>query len=157
MKPSCIIRKASFWVGILVIFTLNGCAPDAISSLKPKDTCWGDSEILSFEIEHTGGQFPLEIALLFTDDYAFSNIYLKLQVKGPEDWTFDDFQTETFIDPLGNWQMEQKGNAFPYLFTSFSDLELPQAGTYHFELSHFMRKDPLCGVKMVSAHIKSDQ
>lgn len=153
-----ILRKPIFYLLLGMVASLVSCGgKDGVHRINPENTCWEAKEALSFEIDHGGGQFPLEIALLFTDDYPFSNLYLKLEVTGPEDWKYEDLKTETFIDPLGNWMVAQQGNNFPYTFSSFSNLELPSAGKYHFHLSHNMRKDPLCGIQAVTARINSGQ
>lgn len=154
---SGILKRSIFFLGVIIACILSSCSPEGISQINPENDCWEAKDALSFDITHEGGQFPLEIALLLTDDYTFSNLYLKLEITGPAEWKYEDLQTETFIDPLGNWQMDQKGNSFPYIFSAFSNLELPQQGTYHFRLTHQMRKDPLCGVKAVSANINSGQ
>ena len=151
------LKAIPFLLGIAAICCLSACSEAGLAGISPDKACWQARDQLSFEIEHEGGRFPLEVALSSTDDYGFSNLYLKLEASGPRSWSKEIRFSETFIDPMGNWLIEQDGSVFPYLFSSFGDLELPHPGKYTFTLTHDMRKDPLCGVKQIQARIKTEQ
>ncbi len=136
--------------------SLFACSEEGIEILRPEGACWKAEEVMTFDLEKEAAQ-KLEVQLLFTDDYSFSNIYLRLEVNGPDGWQKSFRQTETFLDPLGNWQVEQKGKLFPYTFTAFTGLELPADGKYSFRLTHDMRQEPLCGVEAIIARLSRDQ
>ena len=134
----------------------TSCSDTSAITFIPENDCWDSEQVWTFELEQKEAE-GMEIRLRFTDAYPFSNLYLKLEVEGPQGWKQSYRQTETFIDPYGNWQVEQKGSYFPVIFSSFSNLDLPAAGTYYFRLTHDMRKEPLCGIQQLELALNSEQ
>lgn len=141
------MKLLSFFV-VLVFFASCGDI-NALVSLEPEQQCWKISNRIEASIEHTGGALSLPVMIELDDDYPFSNLYLKVSLSsaGTQDtsWT----QTQTFVDPLGNWSVPSSGGVHAIRHTILMDAVFP-AGNYSLSLGHYMRPERICGVHSVS-------
>jgi gliding motility-associated lipoprotein GldH len=133
-----------------LLLLMTACqAPSGPRSRSFDEECWAYPDSLSWEQELAGERLEMMVLLKFTDAYNYRNLYLRLHLQGPNGLDTVLRRTETFIDPLGNWEVEPQGSQIPYAFTSFEKIPIPKAGTYRFSLSQDMREDTLCGIASV--------
>jgi len=146
-------QTAYFLIGCLALCLLAGCSSGDLGSFKPQDSCWNSQQSILFELDLAENEtFPADVFIALTDEYSFSNMYLKLSWRSPDGKTDFIRFSENFIDPIGNWQVEKSGSIYLIPFQSFSQLQFAQGGLYQFELTHDMRKELLCGVKRVEVN-----
>ncbi|MFK7970442.1 MAG: hypothetical protein AB8F95_08750 [Bacteroidia bacterium] len=130
---------------LLMVSTLFlACEPEAIVSLEPEGACWKISNRLSWSHEHDGGRLEFPVIISMDGEYPFSNMYLKAHITGDGlDTTITS--SYTFVDPLGNWLVEQEGSLYKVAHPLFKKIEL-HSGSYTISLQHNMRPERVCGV-----------
>lgn len=133
--------------GITLLF--SACGGYKVSEFyEPQDNCWSmqDTLSLSFNAEDTTQPWKLVFPLIFTEDYAWSNIYLKLQTTTPGGETSDLSYKFSLMDESGNWYGEPASGGVLCELEVGSGLKFSEMGEYNFRLYHYMRDVDLCGI-----------
>ena len=125
-----------------------------VSSKKLPDACWAYDDSLVVKVPIAAETAGVRVQLTFEEEYAYSNIYLSLTLLGPSGKKTTLQATETFIDPLGNWQVPADGSSYPYIFSGFASIPNLEVGEYTLVLAQAMRDNPLCHIKKVSNGVK---
>jgi gliding motility-associated lipoprotein GldH len=138
---------------ILSIFLLYSCNPGHIASTATTmdNDCWSMQDTLRMTFENTDTQqvYQLYFPMTFTEDYTYSNLYVRAAVRAPsgeENVLPSRFDLTT---PAGEWESEPSGEEIPFTLNLGEGLRLNQTGEYTISLYHFMRDEQICGVREV--------
>ncbi|MEM6261800.1 MAG: hypothetical protein AAGI38_04785 [Bacteroidota bacterium] len=122
---------------------LQGCGgPAPLIRFIPGEGCWSREVPMQYEVEEA----PVSLSVLFEDDYDFSNLYLRVQVKENEEVIADTVFSQVVVDPYGEWVCESNGGIHTCSFPL--NIGSPAAGS-QLVVHQYMRPDKLCGIKEV--------
>lgn len=100
-----------------IALSLTGClkSPDYQKIVAIPDAAWKSAYMPEFRIDirDTGIYYKTYLLIRHTNNYAYSNIWLNVWVKGPQDSTFQHTRIEV---PLANLQGRWLGNGMGELF-----------------------------------------
>lgn len=113
----------------------------------------------SFDITDTLSGHNVFIDVRHTGDYAYSNLYLFVDLEGPGGRTKRDTVECLLADPMGRWLGKGTGFIFASRTRDAKVLyrlgnRFPQAGRYAITLEQAMRDDPLPGIIDVGVSIE---
>lgn len=119
----------------------------AITSSK---WCYADS--IQFTYDNTEKtSLGLVLQLDVKDDYAYQNVWLKINVISPEGKQQSSVSEFILMDQAGNWYAKQplfsKIRKFETEFPS--KLQFSQKGKYTFRITQFMREDTLKNIERI--------
>ena len=118
---------------------------------------WGANQPVrdSFRIDDTSSSYHLYVIFRHTDAYKYNNIWMGVEMKGPEGFQ----QSDKFDFNLGNdaqgwegtgmndiWEVRKRITVLPYRFHHI--------GTYRYSISQIMRDDPLKHVMSVGLRVE---
>ncbi len=115
---------------------------------------WKSTDTVSFpiEIKEENKKYQYAISIRHTKDFEFSNLWLKVLIKGNKIDTSFRYEIPLFkIDgkPYG----ESSGSLCTQTIPLKTDLPLYQKGNYQISIIQLMRKDPLDGISDVGVLI----
>lgn len=144
--------RAYLLLGLLAGW-LVGCGGPAAQVERSYETgCWPMTDTLRWTAEAAAGTLPLDIELKLGTDFRTQNLFLKLRYRR-EGGAYQEMRIEdTLMNPQGEWLQPISGNTVDWKVDPRPQLNLPQAGTYQFELFHFMRDTLLCAVQEVRVY-----
>lgn len=123
------------------------------SAFKPEFT---------FEITDTVSKHDVYIDVRHTGDYAYSDLYLFIDLAGPGGRTMRDTVECLLADPMGRWL--GKGTGFIFASRTHDAKVLyrlgnrfPAAGRYTIRIEQGMRDDPLPGIIDVGVSIEQSR
>lgn len=113
----------------------------------------------SFEIADTAGKHDVFIDVRHTGDYAYSDLYLFVDLTGPGGRTMRDTVECILADPTGRWLGRGTGFVFANRTRHAKVLyrlgnRFPASGRYTIRLEQAMRDDPLPAVIDVGVSIE---
>lgn len=139
-----------------------GCTHDVVyQGNAPISTeGWSSSYVpeFSFEIADTVNRHDVYIDVRHTGDYAFSNLFLFVDMAGPGGRNVRDTVECLLADPTGRWL----GKGTGFIFSDRKQAKVlfklrnrfPAIGRYTVELQQAMRADPLPGVIDVGVSVE---
>lgn len=109
---------------------------------------WHHQEHLLFEttIHDTLSLHKLYLDIRNTTDYAYSNLFLFLDIAFPDGRILRDTIECTLADRRGQWTGSGFGRIRFNRFLFRDDVWFPAEGTYIFRIHHGMREDTLQGI-----------
>lgn len=135
-----------------VVFQEDAAIPDGrwASSFKPE---------FAFEVTDTLGKHDVFIDVRHTGDYAYSDLYLFVDLTGPGGRTQRDTVECILADPTGRWLGKGTGFIFASRTRHAKVLyrlgnRFPASGRYTVRIEQAMRDDPLPGVIDVGVSVE---
>ncbi len=121
------------------------------------ETQWkkGNKIVIPVEISDTGYYYNLSINLRVTNDYKYSNLYIKLNSTDPSGKKTSDPIMLTLADHRGKWVGHNLGHIISFRLPAQQNKVFDKAGKYTFELEQYMRDSVL--KEVVSIGIKLDK
>lgn len=118
---------------------------------------WHKSNKISFpvEITDTAYYYDLFVNLRVTNDYKFSNLWLKLNIKYPDSTKLENDLMLTLADHRGKWTGHTLGHVVSFRLPALKNKVFGKSGIYYFELEQNMRDTVL--KEVVSAGIKLEK
>ena len=115
---------------------------------------WKSSDTLSFpvKIEESGKNYQYAISVRHSKEYEFSNIWLKVFVKGNGVDTSFRYQIPLFKND-GKPYGKSSGTLCTQTIPLKTTLDLNKKGDYNISIVQLMRKDPLDGISDVGVII----
>ncbi len=132
------------------LFTMSSCESHLAETESEFDgDCWSlqDTVMLNFENTDTSSIYRLYFPVTFTEDYSFNNVYLHAIVASPSGDVNLLPARFDLMDNLGNWYSDPSGDEIPFKLSVEDGLRFNQLGKYSVKLFHYMRDEPLCGVR----------
>ncbi|MCB9252014.1 MAG: gliding motility lipoprotein GldH [Flavobacteriales bacterium] len=143
---------------ILFIF-ISGCTTvEVIDEWKNfKNHEWDKKQkvVIPVTISDTGFYYNLALNVRLTNDYKYSNLWVKLKITGPDSSSETKNHMLTLADHRGNWKGHNLGHIISFRLPVQKDLVFSKKGEYRFEMEQFMRDTVL--KEMVSIGIKLDK
>ncbi len=111
---------------------------------------WKSTDTLSYDVEikETDKSYQYAISVRHENTYEFSNLWLKVMIKGNGIDTSFRYEIPLFKvdgEPYG----KETGSLCTQTIPLKTTLPLHQKGKYHFSIIQLMRKDPLDGISDV--------
>jgi gliding motility-associated lipoprotein GldH len=143
----------------LAFFLLTACEDDLTygsGTIAPDQDVWELSNPLefNFEIPDTSQYFDFQMSVTNTDAYEFSNMYLFVNMKFPNDRWLRDTLEMYVTDRLGRQLGSSEGGGYENLLLYKYNRKMPLPGNYQFKIEHGMRQEKLKGVRKVNLTLK---
>ena len=150
------IIKSLFF--LLVCSCLAACTDTAIvddyeSILRQR---WSYDKPVKIEVEITdiSKAYNVYINLRHTEDYAYSNIWLKTSVLGADKKKQDQRTEFTLAKPDGTWLGRGSGSLYSYRLILKENYRFSKAGKYVFVIEQNMRDNPLDAITDVGLRVE---
>jgi gliding motility-associated lipoprotein GldH len=140
------------WLCFLIITTACNQSNSWSIDKSFENAQWQYADSLTFSYENQQvGTFPLRLKVNIKDDYAYRNLWLKLQIIAPDGKAQTALSEFLLMDESGNWYVDRSW------FSQYRNFEtkwgqgiaLPQIGTYQIKIIQYMREDTLKGIRRV--------
>ncbi len=102
-----------------------------------------EPEVFTFQINDTTQAYDFLLNLRHGDAYPFSNLYLFVQLDFPNGKRSVDTLECVLADSRGQWNGKKTGQLVDHRIMLNARRIFPMTGTYHFQVRHAMRVDPL--------------
>lgn len=147
-----------FWSIPLLFLVLSSCDPNRIYdtySPIPK-TGWDYEQRLSFEagIADTSQLYNLYVNIRHTDDYAYSNLWIKIYTTYPSGKLLENRVNLPLADKSGKWLGSGLGSVISNQVLIQANARLPEKGNYRFEIQQDMRSNPLPEVMDIGIRVE---
>ncbi|HMY23416.1 MAG TPA: gliding motility lipoprotein GldH [Chitinophagales bacterium] len=143
------MKTQSIFIFLIVLFILSACEQKHVyNKYESVDTkAWKATDTLSFpiNIDTENKSYQYAISVRYSNDYEFSNIWLKVSIKGNQIDTSFRYEIPLFKND-GKPYGENSGSLFTQTIPLKTNLPLYQKGDYTFTVVQLMRKDPLNGI-----------
>lgn len=142
---------------LLYIVIAASCQPIEVfekTTFFPKHE-WSSKEkpAFTFEVTDTTSLYNIMLVLRHTDAYRYNNIWIKLDMKGPQDTATFRREFKLATSSQG-WLGSGMDDIFEHRIP-FNDKPAPlKAGTYTFTLMQDMREDPLDQILNVGIRVQ---
>lgn len=149
---------AAIAVGLLLV----GCSDQVVfqADVPVPEEAWDRSFTpeFSFEVSDTVRHHDLYIDVRHTGDYPFSDLFLFVDLYGPDDRHLRDTVECLLADPTGRWYGKGTGFIFADRFEAHVLYKLknrfPASGRYTIKLEQAMRTEQLPGVIDVGVSVE---
>ena len=149
------LNKLGFFTALLFFASCDRSKVfDIYQDIDPNG--WSFSEALDFEVEiqaQEGAIFNYLIGLRNNNDYLYANIFLFVDVEGPDGKHQIDTLQYLLAEPDGKWLGSGVGEIKYNLF-KFKETQEMQTGVYKFSIVHGMRDSMLMGIEDVGIRIE---
>lgn len=145
----------------LFFFLIGGCTVvpviDQWQTIKNNE--WKKSNIISFpiEIKDTAYYYNLYVNLRVSNDYKYSNIWLKLNIKYPDSTKLENAIMLTLADHRGKWTGHSLGHVISFRLPALKNKVFGKSGKYVFELEQNMRDTVLKEVMSIGIKLDKEQ
>lgn len=139
--------SVSFAVMAAVVLTVTGCTDSPYfhenRSLPSSKWLADEPEVFTFQVNDTTKAFDFLLNLRHGDAYPYSNLYLFVQLDFPNGKRSVDTLECVLADPQGRWNGKKTGQLVDHRIMLNARRIFPLTGTYHLQIRHAMRVDPL--------------
>ena len=152
----------SWWVIGAMALLATACSNDVVfqADVPVPEGAWnkGFTPEFAFDITDTVSKHDVYIDLRHTGDYPFSNLYLFVDLTGPNGRSARDTVECLLADPTGRWL--GKGTGFVFADRRQAKVlyklgnRFPAVGRYTMKLEQAMRMDPLPAVIDVGVSVE---
>jgi len=136
----------------------SACNPNLVfEQYQPvKNRNWGKDSMLVFSVpvSDTSGNHNLYINVRNDIDYAYSNIWLFINIKQPNGAGLEDKFEIALADPAGKWLGEGFGGLKTREVIFRKNVFFPVPGNYKITIQQGMREDVLPGISDVGVRIE---
>ena len=138
----------NFWFFLVIlILTLSSCfeTPFYSDSSVVDKSGWHSSDTLvyNFNIQDSSARFNTQIDLSHTVSYPYSNLYLFIDIKFPNEKHRVDTIECVLADKRGKWYGKGLGDMVNHRIDYLDKIAFPLNGEYEVQITHGMRRDPL--------------
>lgn len=141
-------KQASILIAVL-LFTLSACEQkhfyNEYKSVNIKEWKSTDTLTYSIKIDTENKNYQYAISVRHSKEYEFSNIWLKVYIKGNSIDTSFRYEIPLFKND-GKPYGKSSGTLCTQTIPLKTNLPLYKKGTYQISIVQLMRKDPLDGI-----------
>lgn len=130
-------------------------------SKKIENNTWNKNESISFDfdIQDTTEFYDFYFNLRTTNSYEWSNLYMFVEIKSPEEQFNIDTVEFLLANSVGEWTGVSSGSIINNKILFISKKRFPSLGTYKLTFNQAMRQDDLTevmdvGIIMKKAEVK---
>ena len=139
-------RSNNFLFIGLISLLLSSCSSDTlfdqVESFKSKAWVQGDQIIFEVDVEDTLQPFDFEITLRTSTDYAYSNLWIYISSKAPDDVTSKVAQRINIARPDGSWIGKASGTIVESKLI-YRTQSFPFKGKYIFTLEQATQQEQI--------------
>lgn len=137
---------------------LVSCTDNAVynNTTTISDKGWFSNDKAVFDIKiDNPGKYAVYVDVRHTDDYKYSNLFLRMYTKNPDAKMQHTRVVELKLaEKDGRWRGSGSGKLIAHEIFVTDGLDFSKPGTYRIEFEQFMRDDPLrevsdIGVKLI--------
>jgi gliding motility-associated lipoprotein GldH len=142
---------------IVVLSACNNVFEKKVSFENNK--LWNYKDSLKYEvnIDDINKLYNVYLDIDNTDLYKYSNIYLFVKLKSPDNNTKIDTVDVILADYRGKWFGEKDGNTYKGHYLFKKNIFFPKTGKYTFIINHGMRDDNLKGIRAIGLSIEKSE
>lgn len=120
---------------------------------------WNSRQKLFFpvEIKDTSVLYNIYVNVRNTDDYPFSNLWLNIGTRFPDNQSFEKRINLTLADSAGKWMGQPQGDLYDERILIQKSAYFQKPGAYTFSLEQIMRQDPVPGILAVGLRVENTQ
>jgi gliding motility-associated lipoprotein GldH len=148
-------------IALLLTFILAGCSKPYAWQEKQDiaESGWLKTDLKSFsyEAKDSTSIYNLYLTLEHSNEYAWDNIYLKVNTVFPDKNKQEQVLNFTLADKTGKWVGEKSGGAYHAEFVLQEGFYFNQAGSYKFEIEPYMRMDTLLNISSVGLKLEQSK
>lgn len=148
------------WVAALLMLT--GCDPERVyeQNVDLPDNNWqiDNAPVFEFEIQDTTQVYDVYVNVRYNLQYDYYNLYLRHQLIGPDSTQLSASLHELLLMDAKTGQPLGSGSSDTYDVQALvlNDIQFSKAGTYKFQLTQYMRRDPLPHIMAVGVRVAED-
>ncbi len=152
-----VIKSSRLW-GLLFLISFTACNRGLVFEDKHElaDHRWHKDSLAVFapEIEDTSKVVNIGFTLQHNNNYPYSNMWLFVDVKGPEGQLQTDTMEFFLAEPDGRWLGQGNDDSRSVNWLYKPGVKLRNPGSYEFSVRQGMRRDVLEGVHSLSLWIE---
>jgi gliding motility-associated lipoprotein GldH len=143
---------------LLLLWVAGGCGPATLyeNAVELPEKGWFKDSALLFEplIRDTSAVLNFGFSLNHDNQYPYSNLWLFIEVDGPQGMHQVDTMEFFLAEPDGEWigKGSEKDKKLYWLYKG--NVKMRHPGNYSFKVYHGMRRDWLEGIKEMSFWIE---
>ena len=122
--------------------------------IEKEEWNYKDSILFNVDIQQTNIPFNVFIDINNKDTYKYSNLYLFISLKSPDNKVIIDTVDVLLADYRGKWYGNEKGDDYEGHYLFKRKIVFPKKGDYIFSIKHGMRDDLLKGISQVGVSIE---
>lgn len=146
---------------LIASLMLNACANTILfeETTKLEQEGWDKNKPVVFDVAYVDTSQIVDVGMTFihSNEYAFSNLWLFMEVNGPEGLVKKDTLELFFAHNDGRWLGKKKGKAFEISALYQYGVKLSKLGDYSFSITQGMRSDQLMGIEDLSFWIQKSK
>lgn len=127
---------------------------DTNVELKNRNWSYVEKVKIPVKIESSELSYNLYFNLRHSADYKYSNIFILVNIIGPDGKKTTERKEFKLALPDGEWLGSGSGNRYSYQLLFKSDYKFTQKGNYIFELEQNMRDNPLKDITDVGLRVE---
>ncbi len=151
------IEKSYYLIAFVVISSfLVSCNTVFEEKQKFKEQAWNYKDSVSFDTEISNNNIPYNVFIDIDnkEEYKYSNIYLFISLKSPDNEVITDTVDVMLADYKGKWFGNEKGDDFEGHYLFKRTVLFPIKGTYNFSIKQGMRDDVISGISAIGVSIE---
>ena len=143
----------------LAVFTIGGCDTNNIvdENVELSGHNWSYVDRLKavVDVKDPSKAYAIYFKLRHTANYSYSNIYVLLHLKGPDQKKVVKRFQYKLAEPDGQWTGSGSGNLFTHEVPLLTHYHFPTAGKYEIQIEQNMRDNPLKEVSDVGLTVST--
>ncbi|MFM6954189.1 MAG: gliding motility lipoprotein GldH [Sphingobacteriaceae bacterium] len=153
------MKRMLFIVGLGLVFSVFACQNpnvlvDENQSIDQARWTYVKPIKITVPIVDTTAAYAVFINLRHTEEYAYSNIFIRIKQHNPNKSQKVWRKEYTLANLEGEWLGTGSGNLLNHQLLLFKNHRFAHAGTYVFELEQNMRDNPLKGVSDIGLRVE---
>lgn len=161
MQVNKLLYNNNLYKIVILIVFISSCHQNlSYEKYIPVDKgLWNSSQHFFFpvEIKDTSILYNIYVNVRNTDDYSFSNLWLNIGTKFPDNESFEKRIDLTLADSTGKWLGQSQGDLYDEQILIQQNAFFQKQGTYTFSLEQIMRQDPLPGILAIGLRVENTQ
>lgn len=142
------MKKATLLALVLSMFYI-GCESPIMyqKQIDVKDPwAYEDALVYDFEVDDIGESYEMLLAIEYNDDFAYQNLYLKIQTRYPDEKVVDDILSINLSNKMGGWIGRCSGNTCTIDILLQNEFKFQANGSYQISVSQHSRDKNLIGI-----------
>lgn len=150
--------KRSIFILFITLLTLASCDRSGVydNYITMPDAGWSKDSMAVFrvKIKDVDKHYNLEVNVRNQGNYENSNLWLFIDVIGPNGKTERDSIDCILADQSGKWKGTGWGNYYQLTIPFKRGVKFPEKGEYTFMFIHGMRADKVSGIRDIGLRVE---
>ena len=149
-----------YFLMVCVVFLCLSCENKKTFIYKFNNDEWhfkNDTIVFTYHNNDISNLHDISIFFRNNINYPYRNIYLFVEISHNQEIIQIDTLQYAITDKSGRWIGNGIGDTRDNYFVFENDLKFPSVGTYNFNITHGMRKNPLIGCNKIGLKISENE